>query len=48
LELATKHGIYDDSRVGTRFWRHNSFVFHCIIVRHAIGEQRGYATKILF
>jgi hypothetical protein len=31
-----------------RFRCHNSVVLRCTIVGRAIGEQRGYAAKILF
>ena len=47
-EWATERGICDEPRVRTRFRRHNPIVLCCTIVRRAIGEQRGYATKILF
>jgi hypothetical protein len=47
-EWPTEPGICDEPRVRTRFWCHNPVVLRYTIVGCAIGEQRGYAAKILF
>jgi hypothetical protein len=47
-EWVIEHGICDEPQVRTRFQCHNPIVLRCTIVRRAIGEQRGYAAKILF
>jgi hypothetical protein len=47
-EWTTERGICDEPRVRTRFQCHNLVILCCTIVRHAIGEQRGYAVEISF
>jgi hypothetical protein len=47
-EWVTERGICDEPRVRMRFQYHNLVVLYCIIIGRAIGEQWGYAARILF
>jgi hypothetical protein len=46
--MDAERSICDEPRVRMRFWHHSHIVLCCTIVRHVIGEQRGYAAEISF
>jgi hypothetical protein len=46
-EWVIGHGICDKPRVRMRFWCHKPVILCCTIVRHAIGEEWGYACERL-